>query len=123
MGYKIATATGRTIQEMTDERAAKEANKATVDDEAKMRAFGFTDAEALNAIGRFVTTSSDAPVDDIWDYLPSGVWYKAHELVSTLDADSADEIMQEAAQGAKSPKDFWRSIQSSLTEGEVDDDE
>ena len=122
MTYKIAPATGRTIQEMTDGRVAKEANKATEDDKAKMRAFGFTDAEALNAIGRFVTTSSDAPIDDVWDYLPSGVWYKAHELVSTLDADNADELVNSASQEAKSPKDFWKRLQSSLTEGEVDDE-
>lgn len=123
MAYKMAPSSGKTVQQMTDERAAAKSDKATADDEAKMRAFGFTDAEAINAIGRFVTTSSDAPIDDVWDYLPSTVWYKAHELVGTLDADNVDELLNEAAQAAKSPKDFWRSLQTSLTEGDVDDDE
>ena len=123
MTYKIAAATGRTVQQMTDERAAAKSDKATEDDKAKMRAFGFTDAEALNSISRFVTTSSPDPIDNIWDYLPSGVWFKASELVGTLDADNGDEILNSAIQSAKSPKDFWRSIQSSLTKGEIDDDE
>ena len=122
MGYKMAPSLSKTVQQMTDERAAAKSDKATEDERASMRLFGFSDAEAMISISRFVTTSSPDPVSDMWDHMPSGVWYKAHELVSTLDADNVDDIVNEALQAAKSPKDFWKRLQSSLTEGEVDNE-
>lgn len=114
MTYKLASSGGKTVQQMTDERAAAKSDKATEDERASMRLFGFTDAEALNAIGRFAITSSPDPVADMWDHMPSGVWYKAFELANTLDPGKGDELVNEAMQGAASPRHFWERLQRAV---------
>lgn len=81
-----------------------------------MRLFGFSDAEARHAISRFVTTSSPDPIEDLWEGTPIGVWGKAFELAETLDPNKGGEFVNEAMDGAESPRDFWLRLEDSVKE-------
>lgn len=123
MSYKIALGAGSTVKQMTDERAAAKSGKRTEDDRASMRLFGFTNAEAINAIERYATTSSPDPVSDVMDHMPTGVLYRAYDLVESLDLEGGDGLVYEAMDDAKSPKDFWTRLSKLVKYDEPLEDE
>lgn len=117
MTYKISTGTARTVKEFSNAKDAAASDR-EAEEAAHLRLFGFTEAEARNQLGRYITTASDLEIEDLWNAAPYAAYARALEIAQTLEPVKGSDLVSDALDGAKTPKDFWRRLEATITKEE-----